>query len=93
MLDAFKLDEDSLKSVVIRMHENIGTESRNKIEFAFPITKPEQVNILEEPIGDWELVSKDSVPDAPTILKSDQKQVYHSIKPFQILTLKMDPVY
>ena len=93
VLDAFKLDEEDMKNIIMRVHENVGTECRNRVEFSFPIGKPQLVNILEEPIGDWEVVGKDSAPETPALLRSDSGQVYHLIKPFQIFTMKVAPIY
>ncbi len=92
IVDAFKLDEVERKSLVVRMHENIGSECRNKVEFCFDVKNPATVNLLEEPTDEWEVVDKEG-EQPKSIFKSDARQVFHRLKPFQILTMKMDPAY
>lgn len=93
ILDAFKLDEESGKSLIMRMHENVGSECKNKLEFCFDIKNPSKVNILEEPMDEWEVVGKEEDEGVKTIFKSDNRQVFHQLKPFQIFTMKLDPVF
>ena len=91
VLDAFKFSEEDGKSIILRMHENLGAECKNKIEFSFEVANATKVNILEEPMDEWEIIGKE--PDEPlkTIFKTDPKQVFHQLKPFQIFTLKVNP--
>jgi len=90
ILDAFKFDENDTKSIIMRMHENIGSECKNKLDFEFDIKNPIKVNILEEPMDEWEIIGEETMK---TIFKSDTRQVFHQLKPFQIFTMKVDPVY
>ncbi len=93
IVDAFKLDEDRRGDLIIRLHENQGAECRNRVEFCFDVKKAEKVNILEEPMDEWEVVNGDGETVGKSIFKTDSRQVFHQLKPFQILTLKIEPVY
>jgi len=90
VIDAFKLDEDELKSVIVRMHENLGGECKNRLEFPFDIKKPATVNILEEPMDEWEIVGKEPELSTKSIMKADNRQVFHTMKPYQISTFKLE---
>lgn len=90
ILDALKLDEEEKKHVIMRVHENIGAESRNKVEFSFDLKETTKVNILEEVTDDWEIVGEEGYKN---VLKTDSKQIFQQLKPYQILTLKIEPNY
>lgn len=64
----------------MRFHENLGNAGNCKAECQFDIANPTEVNILEEA----ETVSEKSV------MNSDKKQVFLKVKPFEILTLKLN---
>jgi len=90
VLDALKLDEEKLEHVILRVHENIGAESFNKIGFNFDIKDSIEVNILEEPLShEWELI--DDKESNKSIIRYNKNEVLHKIKPFQIYTLKVSP--
>ncbi len=81
-LDALKLAEDDKKTVIMRVHEGTGTACCNRIGLGFEVRNPEVVNLLEE-----------KMEDSEAIIKSDGKQLFHRVKPFQIQTFKFSPTY
>lgn len=91
VLDAFKLDEEERKHVVVRVHEDVGAECYNRIGFGFEVKGTAEVNILEEPaVHEWELVGE-APENSKSILKTTKNEIYHKMRPFQILTFKVSP--
>ncbi len=112
VLDALKLDEETKKNVIMRVHENLGTSTNCCTKCCFELLDPHEVNILEErPAGEerklgtrttlegeeeeeYEIVGKEDtvvvVPSTGAVKNADKTQVFLALKPFEIVTLKLN---
>ncbi len=91
-LDALKLDEDGQKNLILRVHENQGYECSDKCMFVFGIGKVIKVNILEDPMDDWEIIGEDGKVMEKDIIVADPMQVIFKVKPYQVFTMKIGGV-
>ncbi|OKP87020.1 alpha-mannosidase [Paenibacillus helianthi] len=53
LADAIKRSEDG-SHVVLRLHEYAGSQTRVRVESAYPIASWQECNLMEEPQGDWQ---------------------------------------
>ncbi|MGN7764205.1 alpha-mannosidase [Paenibacillus sp. 22594] len=53
LADAIKRSEDG-SHVVLRLHEYAGSQTRVRVESAYPIVSWQECNLMEEPQGDWQ---------------------------------------
>ena len=95
VLDAVKLDEKVNKFLVVRVHENLGTQTNCRMEFGFEITDTKEVNILEEPKDDYVLLDKKGKEvgndqDKAAIRSLDRTQVSMNLQPFKIATMRVN---
>jgi alpha-mannosidase len=76
-VEAVKLADDRSGDVVVRVYESLGGRADTSLRASFPIASAEVTDLLERPL-----------PDSPVAL-ADDGSVPVSLRPFQVLTLRL----
>jgi alpha-mannosidase len=76
-IEAVKLADDRSGDVVVRVYESLGGRADTRLRTAFPVARVEVVDLLERAID----------ADAPAV--ADDGSVRLSLRPFQVLTLRL----
>jgi alpha-mannosidase len=79
VIEAVKLADDHSGDVIVRLYEAHGTRARATLTPGFPFTSATATDLLERPLDD------------PTSHRITQGTVRLSLRPFQILTLRLRP--
>jgi alpha-mannosidase len=81
VVESVKLADDRSGAVVVRLYEALGRRARSRVTAGFPVASAVGVDLLERPL-----------PDGHAVFKvSDDGSVLLSLRPFQIVTLRMVP--
>ncbi|GGO94146.1 alpha-mannosidase [Wenjunlia tyrosinilytica] len=77
-VEAVKLADDRSGDVVVRLYESLGGRARARLRTGFPLAGAEVTDLLERPVPEQEATF-------------DEQGVSVSLRPFQILTLRLSP--
>jgi len=77
VVEAVKLADDRSGDVIVRLYESLGGRATTTVRAGFPVTATEIVDLLERPM-----------PDSRTTT-GDDGGVVISLRPFQVLTLRL----
>jgi alpha-mannosidase len=78
-IEAVKLADDRSGDVIVRMYESLGGRARTRVTPGFPVANAQVVDLLERPL-DEDPIEPDADGGIPV-----------SLRPFQILTLRLTP--
>jgi alpha-mannosidase len=76
-IEAVKLADDRSGDVVVRVYESLGGRADTRLRTAFPVARADVVDLLERAVDG----------DAPAV--DDDGSVRLSLRPFQVLTLRL----
>lgn len=79
IVEAVKLADDRSGDVVVRLYESRGTRARATLTTVFPLASATATDLLERPLAD------------PTSHRHAGDGVEVTLRPFQILTLRLRP--
>ncbi|WP_405943350.1 alpha-mannosidase [Streptomyces sp. NBC_00932] len=79
VIEAVKLADDRSGDVVVRLYESAGGRARTTLSAGFPLAAARITDLLERPLD-----------DEPTLACADT-EVALSLRPFQILTIRLTP--
>ncbi|MCX4765841.1 glycosyl hydrolase-related protein [Streptomyces sp. NBC_01275] len=79
IVEAVKLADDRSGDIVVRLYESRGTRARARLTTGFPLVSATATDLLERPLDD------------PTSHRHTEEGIQLTLRPFQILTLRMRP--
>ncbi|WP_250305886.1 glycoside hydrolase family 38 C-terminal domain-containing protein [Streptomyces sp. A 4/2] len=87
-VESVKLAEDRSGDVVVRLYESAGGRADTTLRLGFPVARVQVTDLLEQPLQD---ATGGTEADAEADADGDSEELAVSLRPFQILTLRIRP--
>ena len=86
IIEAVKLADDRSGDVIVRLYEPLGARAQVTLSASFPVAAVAENNLLEQPYDAGSLTLGASTPDST---ESNNPAISLTLRPFQILTLRL----